>query len=160
MSAALFTEALTPITVLPGDALIYGPGTMREPHWKWSIKPSASYILKVEDASDGAPQAILRVFIRLLKSDMRTFRAVGIGGVWTRPESRGKGYATALLKATMFKLREEQPSADLVIMHSSPRSLYNRFGFMEIADDLLANALHGDIHIAPGNWRVEPEEHF
>lgn len=151
---------MTEIVQLPGTALMYGPSKMREDHWDWSgiNPPVTSFLLKTEDGEDAA---ILRIFLRLLRSETRGFRVAGIGGVWTRPDLRKQGWASELLLKTLQKIRVEQPTADLAVLHSKPRLLYEQHGFFEIADGLLAVPVHGDVTISRDReWYIEPKGRF
>lgn len=143
---------------LPGDALLYGPGMMREERWKWT-RPADRTLLLCSKLGSNA--SLLRIFFRMLWSEARELRAIGIGGVFTLPMLRGQGFATQLLMEALTLLRKEYPSADVVMLHSAPRTLYTDRGFYEIATWLLAQPLHGDMTVLPhGVWQVEPEGHF
>lgn len=146
------------IVELPGDALMWGPTMMREDHWKWPTNsPVVAFGIKTEE---GESAAIVRMFLRLFKSETRSLRAVGIGGIWTRPDLRGQGYATELLAQVMEKTRTDQPHADLVVMYAEPRTLYTTHGFSKVAEGVLGVSLHGDMTILDAEWRVMPEGHF
>lgn len=154
---------MTEIIELPGSALLYGSNMMREPHWEWrgtdKMLPQAAWLLKIRTTGEDA--AILRIFFRMLKTETRTFRAVGIGGVWTRPDLRGRGYGTELLAAALDKIRAEQPSADVVILHTACYTgFYSHLGFHKVAEGLYAVSIHGDVTLGDGPWCVEPEGHF
>ncbi len=161
MSETLLTPATSEIEELRGMSLL----EMREPGWNWDNleekqKPQKAWMIRDEERGESA--TILRIFYRMLVCKERELRAVGIGGVWTWPARRGKGYATALLEKTLAKLRAETPSADIVILYSGLRSLYARQGFTwELAQGLFATPLHGDVSFIEGReWNVRPEGHF
>lgn len=146
------------IIELPGDALLFGPTKMKEDHWKWPTNPPVvAFGIKTED---GESAAIVRMFLRRFECKTRSLRAVGIGGIWTRPDLRGKGYATELLAQVMKKARTQQPHADLVVMYAELRKLYTNFGFREVADGVLGVSLHGDVTILDADWSIMPEGHF
>lgn len=152
------TDTQTRLVELPGTALMYGPQMMREQRWSWTPPPFGAYVLKTPEGEDAA---ILRLFARMLSWDKRALRAVGIGGVWTRPDLRGQGYAANLLKQVVDRLREAQSAVDVVILHSKPRTLYTLLGFEELIPGLMVNVLHGDITLgAHLLWSVQPEEWF
>lgn len=161
MSEVLLTPATSEIEELPGMALM----EMREPGWNWSKlnekqRPQRAWTIR--DSERGESVAILRIFYRMLVCKERQLRAVGIGGVWTWPARRGRGYATVLLEKTLAKLRVEALSADVVILYSKPRGMYSHSGFIrEVAEGLLATSLHGDVMLPEGRvWSINPEGHF
>lgn len=153
------------IQELPGDALMYGQNKMREEHWEWhsnnpKLLPQQAWLIRTDEIGEDA--SILRIFFRMLESKKRTLRAVGIGGVWTRPDLRGQGYGKLLMQKTMAKLRDEQHSADVAILFAQESAwLYVNAGFGEIAPGLYAKSIHEDLRIELGpEWKVNPEGHF
>lgn len=151
------------IIELPGMAKMHGSDMMREEHWDWKgidkVLPQAAWLLKTQE---GEAASILRIFLRMLKSERRVLRAVGIGGVWTRPDLRGQGYGTILLDKAMDKIRAEQPSGDVVILYTERYTgFYAHLGFVPIEDGLYATPIHSDLLIAEKReWKVNPEGHF
>lgn len=153
----MVTSISDSLVIRKGDVLMYGPGMMREERWKWTSPPQNTLVLRTKD--DNAA-CVLRTFLRMLVSDTRVFRAIGIGGVYTKPECRGQGCATQLLGEAIEWMRMTYQSADVVVMYSRPRELYTRFGFKVLDGALLGRALHDDVLIGQGSWHTQPEDFF
>ena len=145
--------------------------SMVEPGWitMWGNKPKLeqpqiTYTIRDEERNETV--SCLRIFWRMLETDKRRLRVVGIGGVWTWPARRGQGYATVLLDKVLDKLRETAKSADVVILCASQtRGLYSHLGFLEVGEGLYGvtlheweDCLHQDKN--PYVWKVVPEGHF
>jgi GNAT superfamily N-acetyltransferase len=153
------TEVLkSPIIEVAGTAFLHGANAMREPHWRWNWPAQRAHLLKTPG---GENASILRLFVRVLARPERKFRAVGIGGVWTRPDLRRQGYATMLLRESIVKIAVDQPSCDVLVLYSEPRRLYLNEGFFEILPGLQARPLHHDVTLLPNPaWSLEPEGRF
>jgi len=82
---------------------------------------------------------------RELRCDGQTFRAVGIGAVFTPPALRGRGYATALVGALLDS--ERASGIDLAYLFSNIHPLfYERLGFTALpsrAISIRASSLDG-----------------
>lgn len=162
----ILSPPTTAIEELPGMEL----REMAEPDWflTWQNliepkQPQMTYV--VRDTERNEITSCLRIFWRMIQSEKRRLRAVGIGGVWTWPTRRGQGYATVLLEKTLKKLQDEALSADVVILHApQARGLYSHLGFLEIGNGLYGTTLHPweDMlhHAQPYVWSVLPEGHF
>ena len=93
------------------------------------------------------------------------FQAVGIGGVWTREDCRGKGVAHALIARALKWAREQGFSA--AVLYSDPKAgrLYSRFGFKSIrglsdAQPLFACSLGQVVFLPCTEWKTSPEGRF
>jgi GNAT superfamily N-acetyltransferase len=79
----------------------------------------------------GVLLASLKRYDRILRCGERTYRAAGIGAVFTPPELRGRGYATALIGA--FLDAERPAGTDLVYLFSDIHpAFYERLGFVAL----------------------------
>ncbi len=77
---------------------------------------------------DGRIVASCKRYERELRCGDRTYTAVGIGAVFTPPDLRGRGYATAMLGA--FLDSERARGTDLVFLFSDIHpAFYERLGF-------------------------------
>jgi len=77
---------------------------------------------------DGLLGASCKRYQRELRCGERTLRAVGIGAVFTPPEQRGRGYATALLGALLDA--ERAAGTDLAFLFTDIHpAFYERLGF-------------------------------
>jgi len=77
---------------------------------------------------DGEIVASCKRYERLLRCGERQYRAAGIGAVFTPPELRGRGYATALLGALLDA--ERAAGTDLAYLFSDIHpAFYERLGF-------------------------------
>jgi GNAT superfamily N-acetyltransferase len=86
---------------------------------------------------DGVLGASLKRYERTLRCGTRTFRAVGIGAVFTPAALRGRGYATALLGA--FLDLERRAGTDLAYLFSDIRpAFYESLGFVALPSRTLA----------------------
>ena len=171
------TTATTRLDELPGSFAMQGPSKMREDHWEWkghaNVQAQVSFILVVGEEK----VAIVRIFYRFLEAVgdyKRSFRAMGIGGVWVRPELRGKGYGTEIMNKVMAKAQVDQGSADVAVLWSRDGRLYETLGFEPVSDAktvvamdetdpgvLYAKPIHGDIVLrAASDWNVMPKGHF
>ena len=160
------TPTTTEIEELPGMAL----PEMTEEGWRrtWNIqidknRPQGVYVIR--DTERNETVACLRIFWRLIQSEKRRLRAVGIGGIFTWSARRGQGYATVLLEKTLSKLRDEALSADVAILHApEARGLYSSRGFIELSKGLYGTTLHPwEDCLHPDNpyvWKVLPEGTF
>ena len=91
---------------------------------------------------DGVLGASLKRYERTLRCGARTFRAAGIGAVFTPPALRGRGYATALLGA--FLDAERRAGTDLAYLFSDIRpAFYESVGFVALPSRTLT--LRADI---------------
>jgi GNAT superfamily N-acetyltransferase len=80
---------------------------------------------------DGEVVASCKRYQRELRCGERTFRAAGIGAVFTPEASRGRGYATALLGALLDA--ERANGTDLVYLFSDIHpAFYERLGFARL----------------------------
>lgn len=74
---------------------------------------------------------------RVLRCGARTYRAAGIGAVFTPPALRGRGYATALLGA--FLDAERDAGTDLAYLFSDIHpAFYARLGFVALPSRTIA----------------------
>jgi len=80
---------------------------------------------------DGALAASLKRYQRELRCGERTFRAAGIGAVFTPESLRGRGYATALLGAMLDA--ERDAGTDIAYLFSDIHpAFYERLGFIAL----------------------------
>ena len=80
---------------------------------------------------DGELVASCKRYQRELRCGERTFRAAGIGAVFTPEAERGRGYATALLGALLDA--ERASGTDLVYLFSDIHpAFYERLGFVQL----------------------------
>jgi GNAT superfamily N-acetyltransferase len=113
-----------------------GPGTFaldeaRQPWWKLSEKPSASFYLADERAQ--VPLSILRTFPRKLRFGPFLFSCWGIGWVFTQEKYRRLGFATELILKTCRALAEEErfehrPLA-VLYCNEDQKGFYEKLGF-------------------------------
>jgi GNAT superfamily N-acetyltransferase len=90
----------------------------------WGRRRFRTVGLRVE----GELVASCKRYERLLRCGERRYRAAGIGAVFTPPELRGRGYATALLGA--FLDAERAAGTDLAYLFSDTHpAFYERLGF-------------------------------
>ncbi len=133
------------------------PGTeaweLRRPHWGWDPPPDEAIVLTM----NGGPMSVVRVFKqKRLVSVERTLLAYGIGGVYTREDSRGLGMATKVLRETIK--RSSGVVAALVLFADPDRTLYTDLGF-----ELLAGRLHAlsfGSSLIGSRWKLAPEQVF
>ena len=166
------TTATTRLDELPGSFAMMGPSMMREEHWAWkghaNVQAQVSFVLVDEEEGK---VAIVRIFYRFLEAVgdyKRSFRAMGIGGVWVRPELRGKGYGTEIMNKVMAKAQVDQGSADVAVLWSRDGRLYEKVGFEAVSEEdeteyglLYAKPIHGDVLLRnASDWNVKPEGHF
>jgi len=95
---------------------------------------------------DGRLVASCKRYERILRCGERRYRAAGIGAVFTPPDLRGRGYATALLGA--FLDAERAAGTDLAYLFSDIHpAFYERLGFTALPSrtiSLRADALPGE----------------
>ena len=85
----------------------------------------------------GALAASCKRYERVLRCGERTYRAAGIGALFTSPELRGRGYATALVAA--FLDAEREAGTDLVYLFSDLHpAFYERLGFVTLPSRTIA----------------------
>ena len=109
-------------------------------------------------AHDGALVASCKRYQRELRCGERTFRAAGIGAVFTPEALRGRGYATAFLGALLDA--ERAAGTDLVYLFSDIHpAFYERLGFVRLPSraialraDTLPHARIAARTIADGDW--------
>ncbi len=90
---------------------------------------------------DGELVASCKRYERTLRCGERSYRAAGIGAVFTPPELRGRGYATALLGA--FLDAERAAQTDLAYLFSDIHpAFYERLGFIALPSRTIS--LHAD----------------
>ncbi len=108
----------------------------------WGRRRFRTVGLRVE----GELVASCKRYERLLRCGERRYRAAGIGAVFTPPDLRGRGYATALLGA--FLDAERAAGTDLAYLFSDIHpAFYERLGFTALPSrtiSLRADALPGD----------------
>src|SRR5262249_3552849 len=75
--------------------------------------------------------ALLRYSLLLRQGASAPVRAVGIGAVFTRPSARGRGAASALLRAVMDEGRDLGYAAALLYSDIDP-AFYERLGFVAL----------------------------
>jgi predicted N-acetyltransferase YhbS len=86
---------------------------------------------------DGALVASCKRYERTLRCGARTYRAAGIGAVFTPDALRGRGYATALLGAVLDA--ERAAGTDLVYLFSDIHpAFYERLGFVTLPSRAIA----------------------
>ena len=86
---------------------------------------------------DGHLVASLKRYEREIGCGDSTLRACGIGAVFTQPEFRGRGYATAMLGA--FLDAERAAGTDIAFLFSDIHpAFYERLGFVTLPSRLLA----------------------
>lgn len=84
-----------------------------------------------------------------------TFKVGCIGGVWTKEEYRGRGYATRLLESAIKRARED--GSDILLV-SGDRGLYRRLNCVAAAPYYLFKISKEDLKDFP-KGTVEPEEY-
>ncbi|HEX3548822.1 MAG TPA: GNAT family N-acetyltransferase [Candidatus Elarobacter sp.] len=86
---------------------------------------------------DGALVASCKRYDRVLRCGERRYKAAGIGAVFTPPELRGRGYATALLGALLDA--ERDAGTDLAYLFSDIHpAFYERLGFVALPSRAIA----------------------
>lgn len=86
---------------------------------------------------DAALAASCKRYERVLRCGERAYRAAGIGAVFTPPDLRGRGYATALLGALLDA--ERAAGTDLAYLFSDIHpAFYERIGFVALPSRLIA----------------------
>jgi GNAT superfamily N-acetyltransferase len=79
----------------------------------------------------GTAVASFKRYERIAHVGTRRLRAVGIGAVFTPPERRGRGYASAMLASELDRARSD--ACDLVYLFSDIRpQFYAALGFVEL----------------------------
>ena len=94
------------------------PSELREPWWQWE-KP------QVGELTDG--HSVVRLFtVKLVTPEL-----VGVGGVFTRPDHRGEGRATTLM-------RQAQAMYPGLVLHANDQvaPFYERLGFRRLHGNL------------------------
>ena len=107
---------------------------------------------------DGRLVCSFKRYERELSCGDRTLRAFGIGAVFTPPEDRGRGYASAMLGAALDAEREA--GVDLAYLFSDIHPVfYERLGFITLPSrivtlnvDLLDNRRIDARPIGEGDW--------
>jgi len=80
---------------------------------------------------DGIAVSSCKRYQRELRCGERTFRATGLGAVFTPPAARGRGYATAFLGALLDA--ERSSGTDVVYLFSDIHpAFYERLGFVRL----------------------------
>jgi len=100
----------------------------------------------------------LKRYERDLRCGERMLRAIGIGAVFTRPEYRGQGLATAMLAALLDA--ERKRGTDLAILYSNIRpQFYEEIGFrvlpsriFTVRADSLAFERIKPLHVRDDDW--------
>lgn len=141
---------------------------MRQPWWEWKNKPDLTVVIVFEDVSKNfvtPPLAAARLFKRKARCRGIRMPCIGIGGVFTPKELRGKGYATRLLNMLMIEMRRLDV-APLAALYAQKRTIYERLGFVRVRD----SGKYGGFYIAPissgvdifpsQDWTLFPEGHF
>ena len=86
---------------------------------------------------DGALVASCKRYARSLRCGERTYRAAGVGALFTPDELRGRGYATALLGALLDA--ERDAGTDLAYLFSDIHpAFYERLGFVALPSRTIA----------------------
>ncbi len=80
---------------------------------------------------DGTLVASCKLYRRELRCESRTYRAIGIGAVFTPPALRGRGYATALLGAVLDAERANGIELAYLFSDIAPQ-FYERIGFIAL----------------------------
>lgn len=88
-------------------------------------------------AIDGTVVASCKRYQRELRCGDRTFRAAGIGAVFTPPDRRGRGYATALLGALLDAERNGGTDVAFLFTDIHP-AFYERLGFVALPSRAIA----------------------
>jgi predicted N-acetyltransferase YhbS len=101
---------------------------------------------------DGALVASCKRYERVLRCGRRSYRAAGIGAVFTPAELRGRGYASALLGALLDA--ERAAGTDLAYLFSTIHpAFYGRLGFVALSSraiSLRADALPAErVEVVP-----------
>jgi ribosomal protein S18 acetylase RimI-like enzyme len=60
---------------------------------------------------------------------------VGLYSIATRPEARGKGYGSVLVRAVMELLRLEEPETRFLLFSEVAPDMYERLGFRVLPDE-------------------------
>lgn len=128
--------------------------------WAKAEGPYACYVLTYKTV----PTAVVRLFRRQLTyPGLIQANCLGIGGVFTREESRGRGYASRLLSNV---IEDQRFKHILVGLYSTrPATLYTNLGFIRLSD------FHGGLYVRvlppyrlfvlPNDaWKLETEAHF
>lgn len=88
-------------------------------------------------AIDGALVASCKRYQRELRCGERTYRAAGIGAVFTPPAERGHGYATAMLGAFLDAERDAGTDFAFLFADIHP-AFYERLGFITLPSRAIA----------------------
>jgi aminoglycoside 2'-N-acetyltransferase I len=122
--------------------------------WPWTGVVFAHADLRVLVRSE-ADEIVCHVgiFQREVTWDGRKLRAGGIGGVATRQDARGRGYASLALNAAIHTLRDER-ATDFAMLFCGPRlaPFYVARGFKPFAGEIYAEQPGGRVRfeaIAP-----------
>jgi len=138
---------------------------LREERWQWTPDPESTAVLTTPD---GVPVSVCRLFPRRLESFDCALDVYGVGGVYTHPAHRGRGYGTSLLT----HLRAHSwPRKLALVLYAGNRALYTRAGFTWLQSakehqQLLATPLvdgltfTAESRLESRPWQVWPEGHF
>ncbi len=122
--------------ILPQSRLVFGQGCsfdeyLREFHAVAGSAYGRRRFRTVGLRIDGAIVASCKRYERELRCGTRTLAAIGIGAVFTPPELRGRGYASALIGALLDS--ERATGADVAYLFSDIHPIfYERLGFIAL----------------------------
>lgn len=161
-------EALTP-TFRAEHGEIYP--FLAEPRWSWKAEAPGRAIVAYVPGANGSsiPVACLRLFLRTLVAPGRiSFRAYGVGWVYTAEEWRGRGLASLLLQEADGFAREH--GAAFLALHARlPANLYGRAGYVPVCVAPYGFDPPQWVHVRCvwpglkpdlGTWRLYPEVRF
>ena len=149
--------------VLPHSSSVWGQGRSLDEYIEDFVAVAASAYGKRRFRTmglriDGSIVVSCKRYEREIRCGERVLRAVGIGAVFTPPELRGRGYATAMIGALLDS--ERTLGTDLVYLFSDIHpAFYERLGFIALpsrtislrADTLPATRL-AIAAVGDGDW--------
>ena len=146
---------------------VHGPDyaqDLLQPWWEWDER--CLCVAALVDEKTKRPVSCARVFRRKLEfeGDLVEIPVAGIGGVFTVPEFRKRGFAAQLLRSTVDHVSTEL-RALAAVLYARERTLYRAIGFHPIKDageeKVWVRELVPGLSIAPSNrWSLRPDSHF
>ena len=138
----------------------------RQDWWAWTGEPDLTIVLNQEvPDSPPVPLTVCRLFKRKARCRGTRISCIGIGGVFTPENLRGKGHASRMLTMLMDEMRERRV-APLAVLFAQDRTLYERLGFVKVRESgkfgfLMVASLSEDIEVFPSkDWTIIPGDHF
>jgi aminoglycoside 2'-N-acetyltransferase I len=112
------------------EADVYTPDVLAEVPWRDVVWSHANQRVIVWDDDDAAPVSHVGLYFRDALGDGQPLRVGGIGGVMTRRDRQGHGYATAAMAAARQVFRNAG-GVDLCLLFCEPHliAFYKRLGW-------------------------------